>query len=111
MGIRGVDSRRTVDLCGIVVMKMPCELSRIDSLVNWIDLMSKHGSSLLNVVSRMNRIHQLVNRIELMHMVKRISLMSLMLVDVHLRIMNRTAGLMSSRAAGLMNSMGRVCVR
>ena len=109
MGIRGVDSRRTVDLCGIVVMKMTCELTRIDSLVNRIDLMSKHGSSLLNVVSQMNRtINQLV---ELMHMVKRISLMSLILVDVHLRIMNRTVGLMSSRAAGLMNSIGRDCVR
>ena len=99
MGIRSVDLRRTVDLCGIVVMEMPCELSRID-LVNRIDLMRKHGSNLLNMVSRMNRVHQLVDRIELMHMVKRISLMSLMLVDAHLRIMNRTAR--------LMNSIGRV---
>lgn len=100
MGIRGVDS---VDLCGIVVMKMPCELSGIDRLVNRIDLMSKHGSSLLNVVSQMNRINQ--RRIELMHVVKRISLMTLLLVDVHLRIMNRAVGLMSSRATRLMNSI------
>ena len=100
MGIRSVELRGTVDLCGIVVMKMSCKLSRID-LVNRIDLMSKHGSGLMDMVSRMNRIHQLVNRIELIHMVKRISLMSLMLVDVHLMsgIMNRT-----------MNSIGRVCV-
>ena len=91
---------------------MAGELSRID-LVSRIDLMIKaglmskvdlmHGSNL--TISWMNRVYYLVK--ELMHrvMMKRISLMSWMLM------MNALMGSIMDRTAGLMNSIRRVCVR
>ena len=114
MGIRSVDLCGTIDLCGIVVMKMSCELSRID-LVSRIDLMSE--VDLMSLMSKVNLMHggdkvwwmscYLVKVIEMMHriVVKRISLLSLMLVNTHMMwgsIMNRTTR--------LVDSIGRVCV-
>ena len=85
------------------MVKMSSELGRIN-LVSWIDLMSKVDLMMGKIDLMMHGVDMvscyLVEMIELMHriMVKRISLMSWMLVNPHVMgsIMNRTTGLLDS---------------